>query len=475
MANIGLLIQCGVTFFYYVPFIYLFLYYVSNILKDVKHKKIYMVISLLTCLPMISYLNYMGFVDIGGLSFIILLLILAKKDKTRIRNNILMGLLIISLYFFRRWYAYYAVSFLVILFIFDVYSVIKKQKSIKALLKKYITIVLTMIIVVLITMALNVLLFKNDDNFIFDWNNFYLYKLLFVDYSQLYSAYSGPLSNDIVALGTRFGYAILLLTLVSLIIAIKNKKNTKEVLFLLMQSLLCFILFKRTQSHDLHHFLLYTANIMAIISFIFANSKNKTFKAIVATLVVLNLFFSLPICYNLGLVKSIKKVGIVNSLDLNIRVREDIDEIEIVNDRIKELSANGSRKIYFNASSDIINDSMICSYDKTYGRDFTSKNYMLAVAHVDSRDGVPMSIRDADIVIVTKPDQLHMNPKNQKMVAFINSIFLEEEHKTKFSNKYEYLETMNIGDIQLFVYNRKDKVTEEDFADFVNKANKILE
>lgn len=68
------------------------------------------------------------------------------------------------------------------------------------------------------------------------------------------------------------------------------------------------------------------------------------------------------------------------------------------------LNKKNNKKKYINASSNIINNSMIYSYDKTIRRNYDTKSYILTVSHVDSRDGLPKSIKEADIIMVTDPD-----------------------------------------------------------------------
>lgn len=437
-----------------------------------------MIVSLLVCFPLIMYLNYMGYVDIGGLNIIILLLLISKKGSFKIKENVIIGILLMLLFYFRRWYMFYSVSFFIVLFSYDIYEFLMAKDRSKILfgkyLKKYATIVFTIISILGLSIIFNILLFRNDPIFKLDWRNFYLYKLIFVDYSQKYVAYNRPLLSDIIALGVKFGYCIIILNVISLFIAIKNKKNIKPVVLLFIQMLLCFILFEKTQSHDIHHFLLYVVNIMLMVTYIFANSKYSATKVVVSITIVINIILSVPLFYNIGLIKELKELGIVNNLNLNILVRKDMEEFESINNKITKLSENETKKIYLNASSSIINDSMIYSYDKTNGKDYLSKSFLLGVSHVDSRDGVPESLKNADIIIVTDPDQIHMVPENQKIISYINKIFLDDSYKLTLSDKFNNIETMNIGDVKMYVFSKIEEITDDEYNEFMEKANEYI-
>lgn len=468
----------GITIFYYIPFIFIFLMTVKPLYEKSKYKNVYMIISTLACLPLLMYLNYMGYVDAGGLILILILFKITKKCDFGIKNNIIIGTILMILFFFRRWYMFYIISFLVTLFIFDLYSFIKygadKEKFLKYL-KKYLAIGITMLVIVVLTVVLNFILFKNDPTFKLEWGNFYIVKLLFNNYGDLYAGYNRPLSSDLIGIGNKFGYITVALVVFSIVIAIKKQKNIKGVLFLSIQTILCFVLFENTQSHDVHHYLLYVANIMLSISYILANSNRKVTKGIVISILCLNIILSIPICYESPLVKGLRKHLIINSIDLNALSRDDLEEFEKVNDEITRLSEGGTKKIYINASSNVINDSMIYSYDKTTGKSFESKSFLLEVSHVDSRDSVPKTLKEAYIVMVTNPDQLHMVPENQRIITYINKVFLDEQYSNILANKFEKIETMKIGQVNIYFYKKINEITDNEYDLFIEEGKQFIE
>ena len=468
----------GIAIFYYIPFIFLFLYTVNKFLsKKIKYKNIWLIVSLLSCMPILIYLNYMGYVDIGGLNIIIILWLLTIRKKQSRLNYILIGTTLMVLYFFRRWYMFYVVTFLIVIFLVDFIVFIKskdKKQEFKKYFEKYLIIGGTMLIIVGITFLLTIILFKNNSNYNFNWNNFYVVKLLGTDYGDIYSAYNKTLKNDLINLGRKFGYIIILLTLISTIISIKNKRNRTITISLFVQMILTFVLFKMTQSPEVHHMLLFTANIMLLIGLIFANSNINWIKSIVATILAINIICSIPITYNNNIVKFMKDKLLINSNSLKPLVREDINEFIAINNRIKELSEKGKKKIYLNSSSRVLNQSMVASYDKTVGISFESKKYLLQISNVDKRDGVPKNLKNADIVIVTSPDQIHLKAEEQEIITYINEIFLKDKEENILAKKYDFKEELKIDDVKLYVFEKNEKISEDDYEKFKEEAEEYI-
>ena len=123
------------TIFYVIPVIYLLLNIINKLLKDINNKKLKIFLNALTVLivtPLLLNLNFDGYVDIGGL--IILLLIIniyffklnCKEGKKYIFKLIIIGILLMTLFFYRRWYVYWIISFLVANVLYDIARMYKK-------------------------------------------------------------------------------------------------------------------------------------------------------------------------------------------------------------------------------------------------------------------------------------------------------------------------------------------------------------
>ena len=466
------------TVIFYIPFIFLFLNLIEPAFKDMKNKNFYLVVSTLTCLPILSYLNYMGYVDIAGLDIILAIYyLIRKKSDNNLKKNMLIGFLLILLYFFRRWYAYFSVSFLITLLIFDIYKIVKcrrEKDEIKKICVEYLEIIFGILIVIFATIVLNALLFYEGANSPYNWKNFYLIKVLLSNYSEDYAGYKNSFAKDLAIIGNFIGYIIIALTIISIIISIRNKKKIKEVTFLTIQMLLCYAIFERTQSGDIHHYLLYVINIMIIVSIELANTNNKILRRVMAGILIFNFIISEPFCYNIGLVKFLKKYYIVNNIDLKVAIRDDMDELEKICVRLAELSENGEKNIYVNSSSAILNRSIIRNYEIQDENAYKSKEYILDVSDIDSRDGVPEKIKIADYILVTSPTQTHRGIENQKIVDYINKMFLSEEFKNEFSKKFELEENLKLGDIDIYIYKKIKETDDDDYNNLKIEAEKYI-
>ena len=466
-----LIYTISITVFYTVPFIFIFLFIANSLLKDKKAKNLFIIISALACFPLLSYLSYMGYVDIGGLNIIMIIFLLSRNRKERITNNVIIGLLVMLLFFYRRWYMYYAVAFLITSFLFDLYNFIKsnnKKENLIKYTKKYLSIGIGIIVFIIVTVILNGILFNIMQKKFID--EFYIFRVL-RNYKDIYDGYNKPLLEDIISIGNKFGYIIITLVITSIVIAIKNKKNIRQVLFLTFQMCICFIMFEFTQSHDTHHFLLYIINIMLLILYLFVNTNNKPINIIAIAIIIINLICYLPPINNLKCVLFFKKYGLVNNLEFTYN-RNDIEEFENINNYINELSEEGY-SFYINSSSSILNASMIVSYEIQKNLPPQSK-YILEESNVDSRDGIPASLQKADYVLVTSPDQLHLKEGAQKIVTFINKVFLDENYKDILLPNYELANELEISGVKVYFFHRIDEITDDEYGNFASKAEEFM-
>ena len=84
--------------------------------------------------------------------------------------------------------------------------------------------------------------------------------------------------------------------------------------------------------------------------------------------------------------------------------------------------------------------------------------------------GFQKKLRNADIIIVTDPDQVHLGKDNQKIISYINKVFLDEQYGHILVNNYKRIETMKIGEVNIYFYERIDNVTEDEYKIFVEEG-----
>lgn len=477
------------TIFYVIPVIYLLLNIINKLLKDINNKKLKIFLNALTVLivtPLLLNLNFDGYVDIGGL--IILLLIIniyffklnCKEGKKYIFKLIIIGILLMTLFFYRRWYVYWIISFLVANVLYDIARIIKLSKTekekVKAeiieCIKKYIIIGLSMIGVVLATTAIYYFKFRNNG-----LKNFYLYKLLFYDYSYSYEAYQKGFIHEVLNFLNHIGLInIIILVITVIYLNIKKQKDKTEnkiVNTLFVQMIICFILFEKTQSHEIHHLLLYLPSLVIINIIGIKNLlKNKIKIAkILITIFMINILLLLP-CFNeCKPIIKLKNYGLLIDFNFKPVVREDIEELEKIDEYINEISENSTKKIYLNSSSTVLNSSIITYFERSMNTNYEYKTYLLPISQVDNRDGVPLQILNADIVIVTNPDQIHLSDKDQKIISYINKMFINNEGIAK---NFEKINTMKLDDMEVYFYKKNKDFTNTEKEEFHINTNEIV-
>lgn len=99
------------------------------------------------------------------------------------------------------------------------------------------------------------------------------------------------------------------------------------------------------------------------------------------------------------------------------------------------------------------------------------KTYLLPISQVDNRDGVPLQILNADIVIVTNPDQIHLSDKDQKIISYINKMFINNEGIAK---NFEKINTMKLDDMEVYFYKKNKDFTNTEKEEFHINTNEIV-
>lgn len=477
----------SITIFYVLPSIYLLLDICNKLLKKNKNVKLKIflnIFTVLTATPLILSLSFDGYVDIGGL--IILLLIIKiylfklepKEGKKYIFKLITIGILLMTSFFFRRWYVYWILSFLGACFIYDLLNIIKigkkdKEKlklAIIECLKKYIIIGLTMLGVVLITIILYYLKFRNNSI-----ENFYLYKLLFYDYSYAYSAYQKGFMHELLNFLNHIGLINIIIAMITFVYLKlrKDENKNKVVNILFLQMIICFILFEKAQSHEVHHLLLYlpALTIINTIGIKELIENRKKISNIIITIFLINIILLFPCFNNSKIITKAKNCGLLMDFNFKPVIREDIEELEEVKEYIESLCENTTNKVYLNSSSIILNSSIISNFNRSMNISYTYMPNLLGISEVDKRDGVPLQILSADIVIVTSPDQIHLSPDDQKMVSYINKIFINKEG---ICNNFELINTMKLDDIDIYFYKKNKEFTGEEKEKFHIDAKNVI-
>jgi hypothetical protein len=354
-----------------------------------------------------------GLPDAIGLVVIaaILLLHFAKPFAEQRSNYLLAtGLLLCLLILSRRWYAYWVVAFFPALAVAQSLDIYQRHGFIwwqyYVAVRKAAVIGLTFLIS----------LFAIAPPFAL--------KAITTDYSDIYSAYrtSNSLLEAAVSLGSYFGWLAFFGGLIGLSWLAARTETRVMAAFLLVQSTIAFVMFARTQDFDSqHYYLLFPAIALGIAALSINLSARIThpFWRIASTGLLLSVLLA-----SLSAVVAPPAASVSNMLGdvapkvrIYPLVRNDLDMLNHLLDRLDELEMQQQGDIYVLASSDILNSSILQNHCR-YGpgrRTFCDR--ILKTNDIDKRDGFPRQFLRASYLIVANPTQYHLRANDQRVVG----------------------------------------------------------
>ena len=441
---------------YLIPFGFITAYLASRwFYKSIRTAFFLLVAAVTIVLP--ASLNPLieGLPDVIGLlilSAIVLLFtrldIFSRFDK----RVLLLGIVLAFFIVVRRWYAFWVVGALAGLLIAGCYylwSATGRRMDRRFFTSLYWPL-LNLLVVGLVTLLVIVWLFP------------YTLSSFGVDYSDLYSAYSGGgIGHSVWALLIYFGAIVLVTSLVGYGMAFFQKKHYHRrpaALFFVVCTVVIFFLFSRTQDFGPHHYYLLVPGILFGLLFVIdwlVSLKRKYIAIMVASIWLVILPLSTFILTPSGTIAYVRTYLLGNSNPPVVRT--DISELRALADYIDDFPT------YVVASSGTFNDSVL----RNVNLPGPYVKNVLPSSHIDKRDGFPNIFFTAHYVIVASPVQTHMpnNGQGQMVVTQLaNSILNGEVHNLRYIKSY----TIE-GGLELKVYERVGEY-EETFISSLKEA-----
>jgi hypothetical protein len=403
--------------------------------------------------------------EVGVIGILIIGLIMLNYIKKPIEAQnfsdlILIGILLTFLILLRRWYAYWVVSFFIALIIERTVFLLPKYRfKIKNYMPavKNIFIIGAVFLISFLVIALPI-----------------AKKMFFTDYSDIYSAYrsDNSLIHFIINFYSYFGFLFILLFILGFFKSILNKKRRNLAMFLMIQFIIVFLFFSKTQDFaPKHYYLLIPTMVVLSTTFIidifcFSSTKKIT-KQIFLSIFILILIINFSIVF-------IPEVSnkIENNFNIKIDyifpdrwyplVRNDISEINnLVNVFEKDLWKSKDDYVYILASSNIFNDDILRNACLSKRNTILCGNFM-ATNHVDKRDGFPTQFFMAKYVVITNPIQYHLRQEDQRVISIIVENILNKN--SNISVHYKKLDYIFILDnnIEVFIYEKIESFNKSD-------------
>ena len=352
-----------------------------------------------------------GLPDVIGVFVIgcILLLHFAKPlAEQRLAFLVATGLLLCLLVLLRRYYAFWAVAFFPALALAQCLDIYQRHGGVR---KQYVT---TIRNAVIIGMTFTISLFTIATPLIF--------RIIRTDYSDIYSAYknTSSLLQAAEGLPSYFGWIVITCSLVGLA-WLAVRKDTRVIgVFLFMQSFIVFVLFLRTQDFNPHHYYLLhpviALGIAVMVVCLWTQITNKVWRAVSIGLVFTALLASsstvfFPVSDILG--------SLVPQIKFYPQVRNDLNVLSRLLDRLDELELEQRGGIYVLASSTLLNSAILqnaCKFDPIR-RLFC--DLILNSNDVDKVNGFPRQFLDATYLVVASPTQYHMRKEDQRVIGVL--------------------------------------------------------
>ena len=397
-----------------VPFYFVFILLIAKVLKNnnLQPQKTLIPIIIIT----FTFLSIIGpalsgYLDAIGLLYIGLLMILIYEDALSQKDwlSVLLTLfLIIILDFTRRWYTFWSVSFFLTYYLVGIIRLITDKSYTKK------NIIWLTINLGTVGLAYILILYK--------FFHKYFERSLFNNYSDIYSAYKwGSYFDNVKAFVFYFGLITIALALLGVYTGIKNRTSRSLSLFLFIQLILVFYLFMLVQSFGMQHYYLLAPGILYFtavgIAQVYVLVKWGKF---LVYLLVVTLFLNLThaITFWPPFFGGQQGIGyLMSQSTFPVKSRPDVKQIEAIVEYTKSLSHGNDKKNVYVIASSFINEDVFRNVYLPYEMDSYNGNLCPHHCQVDKRDGFPVELLSADIVMVADPVQYHLSPEDQRVVG----------------------------------------------------------
>ena len=354
--------------------------------------------AVLMMVPMLFVNVLKGFVDVAGCAATLaaMFLWLYKRRENDFGQFLLIGVCLAVALLLRRWYSFFALSFM-----------------------------LTLVIDCLVFRRSGVPLLGALAGFAFTLLFFFqplVSGKLLADYGTMYAAYSQEMRKNFLLLFYYYGWIPLAISLAVDVYCVIKKETCQIGLFVLIQTLLCFVLFVKIQTHGQQHLLLYVPMQITMSMILIVRLLNLRRECAVAGTLVLSLIPTLmPFfpSYQPASVEEIRGMEPWPSYSWYPPQREDAEDMVALMRRLDGYGAEG-KTVGLLASSFVLNWDILMNAEASLSlprvSDVDRNAYFLSLPQVDQRDGWSDTIFACDVLVVTDPIQLHLGEENQAVV-----------------------------------------------------------
>lgn len=368
----------------------------------------------------------MGMPDIGGAA-LVTLVIAAYWRSTQGPAGVWMwvacGVALAIAVLFRRWYAYWAVAFIAAMLIDGVLVTLASRRvDWRSLVRAFLPSAVSATVFAA-TLAL------------LAWPR--LVAMVTTDHSDRHLAYQLPggwsdvLSVSIAEIGM-LPFAVAMLSAVLLMVAGPSRRF---LIVLVAHSVLMFVLFADVQRLSPHHWYLFLPTFALLTSmglaYVLNALTNGAARGVVAACSLL-LVAGIDV-HTLGMAPDEgipDRITLLPSLRYVPPVRGDLAEIERLSHRLESLQDDSAKRlgVYVAASSYRISGDVLANAWLSRRIGLRDTSMIMLESQVDRRDGFPVNVLGAQIVVVAEPVQLHLRPDQQQVVVQVVDALVRGEN-----------------------------------------------
>lgn len=403
-----------------------------------KHSKAKFLAFVMTVIsiPALSYLTFIGFIDVGGVLIGISCYYLYFGDgfkKCSWLKNVILGVLLAIIMLFRRYFAFFTVSFVTVMVLDSILFKCPKRE--------------TIITIASLGGVIGILFLPFVTN------------ILLQDYGNLYSGYKYNVFTDFKLITRYFGLLFLAMTILAVPYTIKRKKDVRCV-FPLLQMLICMFMFVTTQTHGQQHLLLYIPGLVMLVIF-GLNAVNNHYVLIGVCCVGLITFIS-PLIPRTqpNNIQEIKGLALAPTYSVKAEKREDINQILALKNKLDKTIPDG-KTCGVLSSSFTLNANILLNVEPSLNRNtIRNDKYIVGLPEVDSRDWWRLEeIYTCDYILVATPAQTHLAEGQQKIITETVSSFVNGTDIAEFYGKVDGFD-VRIGEVAVTLYKRVGDVSE---------------
>lgn len=376
---------------------------------------------LLSFYPMWLTLFY-GRVDVLGLFPLLIFYIIVlfnKFEDINYKDTLILNVLCLILMFERRWYLYSLVGIYLVYLIKTVIYCVKNKEYIKPIIKFICSGLLAVVILAL-------------------FFNGFVSKVMMADNTEAYSYYDH--SGKLLATLNYYSWIISLIAIYGLVkLFIKDRYKA---IYLLVLITIPSIIFWRTQSFDIHHYLIICLPILILFVYGLMNIPYKKISVYIVSLILIIQSVFLFIDVDIPLFTSTKRLGDYNPY------KEGITDLS---NYLMDIASDGSY-IYVNSGNYLFN------YDSILNASLPNVDFPHIITNVfDIRDGFPRDFMWIRYFVLTDPI-LYLDEDYQHMYGIINDAILN--NKEGIGDIFTLINTIEINDeITIYVYEQTGEYT----------------